>query len=432
MLLSQQTEAVPDARAGMEFGASSVARPVAAASDISLTVIADLAVVAEEWKAFETSADCTAFQSFAWHAAWQKHVGDLTGVAPAIVVGKECDRILFILPLAIEHGRLASRLVWHGSDLCDYNAPLLAPEFAAAMAAPGAFAALWKGVVARLQADSRFRHDVIVLAKMPETVGAQANPFMALPTTLNPSGAYATPLTADWDSFYAAKRSSATRRSERTKLKRLAELGAVRFVSAEEPAEIGATLTRLVDQKSKQFARMGVEDIFLRPGYRDFFFEIASNPSAGGIVHVSRLDVGETVAAANLGLVFRNRYYHVLASYDLGPVSRFSPGVAHLHELMRFAILRKCVAFDFTIGDEGYKRGWSDTAILLHDHRRAASILGWAVLLPSAVLARTKRLIKQTPILWRMVQATRSLIARLTRRAGAAGSAPESGEPPSS
>ena len=421
-----------DDRVGMDDAFPS-ARPMAAIqsahSAINLSVADDLASVADEWGEFETTADCTAFQSFAWHAAWQKCVGALTGVIPAIVVGRKCDRIIFIMPLAVERGKLASRLVWHGSDLCDYNAPLLAPDFSAVVAAPGAFVAVWQDVVARLQADSRFRHDVVVFTKMPETVGAQANPFVALPTTLNPSGAYATPLTEDWDSFYASKRSATTRRSERAKRKRLAEFGEVRFVTAEKPAEIVATLTRLVDQKSKQFARMGVEDIFLKPGYRDFFFDVASNPSAGCFAHVSRLEVGETVAAANLGLVFGNRYYHVLASHDLGPVSRFSPGVAHLHDLMRFAILRKCVAFDFTIGDEGYKRGWSHATILLHDHRRAASIRGWAVLLPSLLLVRAKRLIKQTPILWRMAQATRSLIARLARRAEPTDGAPESAEP---
>lgn len=429
MLLSRQTEAVLDVRVGMDREALPIARAVASQGAISLSVAEDLTSAAEEWKEFEKTADCTAFQSFAWHAAWQEHVGNLTGVSPAVVVGRKQDRVLFIMPLAVEHGRLVNRLVWHASDLCDYNAPLLAPDFAAVMVAAGAFATVWQDVVARLQADSRFRHDVVVLTKMPETVGAQTNPFMTLPTTLNPSGAYATPLTADWDSFYAAKRSAATRRSERTKLKRLAEFGEVRFVTAEEPAEIVATLTRLVDQKSKQFARMAVEDMFLKPGYRDFFFDVASNPSAGGIVHVSRLEVGETVAAANLGLVFGNRYYHVLASHDLGPASRFSPGVAHLHDLMRFAILRKCVAFDFTIGDEGYKRGWSDVTILLHDHRRAVSIRGWAVLLPSSVFVRAKRLIKQTPILWRMAQTIRSLIARLTRRTEPTDDVSESAQP---
>ncbi len=76
---------------------------------------------------------------------------------------------------------------------------------------------------------------------------------------------------------------------------------------------------------------------------------------------MSRLDVGPTLAAANYGLIFRGRYYHVLASYDDGPVSRFGPGAAHLHDLMRYAIEHGCNEFDFTIGDEPYKHDWCDT-----------------------------------------------------------------------
>jgi CelD/BcsL family acetyltransferase involved in cellulose biosynthesis len=67
-------------------------------------------------------------------------------------------------------------------------------------------------------------------------------------------------------------------------------------------------------------------------------------------VHVSRLEVGDAIAAANLGLVFRGCYYHVLASFDDGELSRFGPGVAHLHDLLRHAIEGGCTMFDFTIG----------------------------------------------------------------------------------
>ena len=80
-----------------------------------------------------------------------------------------------------------------------------------------------------LQATPALRHDTIPLDKMPETIGAQPNPLLYLDVQLNPSGAYETALGADWEQFYTAKRSSATRRRDRTKLKRLGELGEVKL-----------------------------------------------------------------------------------------------------------------------------------------------------------------------------------------------------------
>ena len=118
---------------------------------------------------------------------------------------------------------------------------------------------------------------------------------------------------------------------------------------------------------------MGVANFLALPGREALFRDFATDPATRALAHVSRLDVGPTLAAANYGLVFRGRYYHVLASYDDGPVSRFGPGAAHLHELMRYAIEHGCREFDFTIGDEPYKRDWCDAELRLYDHRSAVT-----------------------------------------------------------
>ena len=95
-----------------------------------------------------------------------------------------------------------------------------------------------------MQATPALRHDTIAFEKMPENVGAQPNPLLCLDVRLNPSGAYETVLGADWEQFYTAKRSSATRRRDRTKLKRLGEIGEVRFVDPQEGSEIAPRSTR--------------------------------------------------------------------------------------------------------------------------------------------------------------------------------------------
>jgi CelD/BcsL family acetyltransferase involved in cellulose biosynthesis len=384
---------------------------------IALSVFEDLSLVEADWRAFETVADATAFQSFAWHSAWLRHIAPHEPVTPAVVVGRDASgAMLFLLPLAVERGRALRRLIWLGSDLCDYNGPLLARDFAQRVT-PERFIGLWQEIGRLLQSRPRLRHDAVVLEKMPATVGGQANPFLALSVALNPSGAYLTALGKDWESFYTAKRSSATRRRDRTKRKRLGYLGEVRFVTPEAKDEIEANLLRLFGQKAKSFAKMGVANMFVRPGYADFFRDLATNPASRNFVHVSRLDVGATLAAANFGLVFRGRYYHILASYDDGDVAKFGPGAAHLHELMRYAIEHGCREFDFTIGDEGYKRDWWDTETTLYDYRSAANWRGFVVALPSAAMSRVKRTIKQTPFLWRNFIRLRALAGALFRRA---------------
>jgi CelD/BcsL family acetyltransferase involved in cellulose biosynthesis len=422
MLVSEESNALMAARVGAI--ASSPRGPAnsmpvmsrrSGASAIQLTVHENLAAVEATWRAFEIEADCTAFQTFAWHDAWQRTIGDRTRARPAIVEGRDGGRLLFIMPLAVEHGLLARRLVWHASDLCDYNQPLLASNFFERVPAEG-FAALWDEIGASIRTRHSLGYDVVILEGMPESIGGHDNPFRQLRVTPHSSSAYMMRIAGDWDTFYRDKRSSATRRHDRSKRKRLAESGAVSFTTAATACDAEITLDAFFAQKAASFAARGVPNFLARPGTRDFYRAVASDPSLSGIVHVSRLQVGSLAAAANLGMVFRGRYYHILASYDGGAISRFGPGTAHLHALIDYALQRGCTEFDFTVGDEPYKRDWCDQVTRLYDFRGAQTLRGGAVVAGARVASRVKRSIKHSPLLWRVFTAARLLTAPVRRR----------------
>ena len=416
--MGQATEVFLQTHSELDDTSTSDARAAPAQTSnipIEISIHHDLAEIEADWRVFEERADCTAFQAFEWLSVWQRQIGSRSGVRPAVVAGRDAaGALLFLFPLAIESRGLLRRLSWLGSDLCDYNAPLLSPNFAQ-LVGPARFVQLWRDIVARFRHDPNLRCDVISLEKMPDAVGAQRNPFLQLGTRLHPNGAYAVQLGDNWEAFYNQKRSSDTRRRDRNKRKKLAAFGEVRFVNP-DAAEIGRTLDVLFEQKAQAFAHMGVANIFAKPGQRELYGEVATDPGTRHLVHVSRLDIGDTFAAVNLGLMFRNRYYHVLASYDGGEVSKFGPGAAHLHELLHHAIEHKCNVFDFTIGDERYKRDWSDTQIKLFDHVAAVTLRGWPAVIGSRGLGALKRWIKQTPAVWKAYTAARAFVGSLRTR----------------
>jgi CelD/BcsL family acetyltransferase involved in cellulose biosynthesis len=379
-------------------------------SGVALEVHGNPCEVEAEWRAFEQHADCTVFQTYDRVAKWQRHIGARRRLVPAIVLGRDADGgLLLILPLAIEARGGVRRLTWLGSELCDYNAPLLAAQFSDQQSAQR-FMLLWQDVAELLQSNPQFRFDLIDLQKMPETVGRQQNPFRNLKVMVNPSGAHIATLSGDWDAFYAAKRSPATRKRERRQFRHLAEFGDIRFGDVEAREDIERTLTTIFEQKARSFARMGVENIFARPGHREFFFDIATDPGTRELVHLSRLDIGATIAAANVGLRFRDCYSLILSSYQDGDIARFGPGRAHLHELLRQTIERGFRCFDFTIGDEPYKRDWCDTEMKLYDYLAAATMRGRLVVATTTALRRLKRFIKQTPALWYAFSKARAIV----------------------
>src|SRR5262249_19915665 len=395
------------------IAASARQAEAASRSGIALRVCDDPAEVEGGWGGLAQHPNPPVFKSFDCLAPWRRHMGPRQGTIPAVVLGYDRDGLtLFILPLATSARGPLRRLTWLGAELCDYNAPLLGRRFSDRMSA-GRFTQAWHDVVELLGAAPQLPFDLVDLQERPETIGGQRNPLLDLEVFAHASGAYVADLGSDWDAFYAAKRSSATRKRERRQLKHLAEHGEIRFVEGDIPDQAAAIMATLMSQKSRAFARMGVEDFLARPGYREFFLAAATEPGLSDVVHVSRLDVGAIAAATSFGLKFRNCYYLILSSYDDGELSRFGPGRAHLYELLRHAIACGFRHFDFTVGDEPYKRDWCDGELRLYDHLAAGSLRGAIVLAMTLAFRRTKRFIKQSQIWWPVFSEARALAGLL-------------------
>src|SRR5262249_49177713 len=280
---------------------------------------------------------------------------------------------------------------------------------------PDDFLAAWHQLKVQMQCEPLLRHDWIEFEKMPETVGAQTNPFVHLRVTPNRNSAHLAHLGEDWEKFYCAKRSSATRRRDRSKFRHMAQFGEVRFLTATDCADACRTLEILMEQKSRALTRKGVADIFAPPGHREFFLDLASDPKTSHLVHISRIEIGDVCAAANFGIVFGDRYYHVLASYVDSEVAHYGPGALHLRKLLAYAIKRGLKGFDFTIGDEQYKFDWCDTLLKLYDYTATTKWRGLPARAASSVQRRSKRLIKQTPLLWNLVSYARSAVGTFSR-----------------
>ncbi len=414
-MIDHDTAATPDLISGP--ATSPAASFASSASGIWIEIFTDMPSIGAAWRSFEHEAECTVFQRYDYLAAWQRNIGNRKGTRPVVVFFRgQAEEMLAILPLAITRSGNCHRLSWLGQDNSDYCGPLLSPGFGSRIDAR-TFSIVWKEILQSISTTANLSFDIVDLRKMPSCVGKEPNPFSALPILPNPSNAHLTKIWGDWEKFYAEKRSSATRRRDRTKRKRLAEFGNVRMADALNPEEITATFEKLIEQKSAALLSMGVANLFAEPGVRDFYLDLATGDRTSGFTHVSKLMVGDCQASTNLGFEHRGRYYYVLASYDAGEVSRFGPGAAHLRDLMQRAIERGLTEFDFTIGDERYKSEWSDTETLLYDHISARSLRGMPVVALERTNKRLRRLIKQNAWLWGAVLKVRAAIGSHTASA---------------
>jgi CelD/BcsL family acetyltransferase involved in cellulose biosynthesis len=410
--MTQATHAAFDRHidAGVPDRAGVIARPLAGLpAGVRLTFYDDLAKVEQDWRAFEQGADCTAFQTFDWLSTWHRHIGMREGVKPAIVIGRQGDEIVFILPLALAPGRLR-RVTWFGEFLSNSSAPLLTHDFPERVSI-AQFIGLWREIELLLR--KNLRHDLIDLDKIPETVGGQANPMLALDLTPHANDAYLVHLTGNWDEFYAAKRSSSWRKTDGKKRRRLAKQGEITFATATDRAEIERVIDALIEQKKSSYASLGVANMFEWPGYRDFFLDMATDPRRQSLVHVSSVSVGSTIVAASFGLTLHGNYDYVLAGYAMGEYEASSPGTIHLQELMRYFIERGLNTFDFNIGDEPYKREWCDTETKFYDYASPVTASGWAAATVAHASRVAKRFIKRNPSIWPLIRKARSIVGSM-------------------
>jgi CelD/BcsL family acetyltransferase involved in cellulose biosynthesis len=379
-------------------------------ADIRLSLHFDLLEVESDWRDFEKEADCTAFQNFDWLSIWYRHIGTRERVKPAIVVGRHNGSIIFILPLAFTARTGLRRVAWLGGSLCNYNAPLLARGFSK-IVRPAQFVRLWGEIQQLLR--SNLRHDLIDLEKIPATVGAQANPMLALQVTPHANDSYVTHLTGNWDEFYQSKRSSSWRKTDAKKRRRLAKYGDIQFATAVDRADIERTIDALIEEKKSSYASLGVANMFEWPGYRDFFLDVASDPRRHSLVHVSSIKVGSTIVAASFGLTMHGTYDYLLAGYTNGEMEVCSPGSIHLQELMRYFTERGFKIFDFNIGDEPYKHEWCDTEVKLYDQLSPATLLGLLAATAIRAVRRLKRSLKRSRFIWPVIRRARSIFGSL-------------------
>jgi CelD/BcsL family acetyltransferase involved in cellulose biosynthesis len=359
----------------------------------ALEVFRSPAAIEREWRSFELTAVGHVFQTYTFVSTWVRTVGTRRGVEPLIVVGRDgVGRPQFILPLGIRQRFGRRQLEWLGSEHADYHCGLFDREYLARPAAAGLPEAL-----AHLLAGGA---DVCNFQRQPLTLDGLPNPFAAYRAWPHSDSSHETHLESNWNAYYRAKRNSSSRRHDRSKLRRLEELGAVRVNTTPNGTEIDRAMAALFSEKERNLGERGAAGFFECDAVKRFYGDLARTPFPDGPCHVATVECGGDIVAVNWGLVHGRRYYYVMHAFAAqSPAARSSPGRLLMYGLMQWCIERGIDVFDFTIGDEGFKQQWCETSLPLADSISALNPAGAPVALALRAGKMAKRFIKSRPAL---------------------------------
>ena len=336
----------------------------------------------------------TPFQSLAWIKHWQEIVGrPLILVKPQLVHVYNSEKTVAILPLGIQEIWGIKILQWLGGVNTDYMGPLIHPDFNYNLKSED----LWQTIKSRLP-----KYDVIHFQKQPDWVVEFFKKIGLSYEFKQDLKAYKTELPSEWDTLYGSK-SAKTRQTDRRKYRQLEKEDKVEFVVGESEDYKRDIIYSMFNHKRRRYRETGVWDMLAIEEYRKFYEGLATLSSNKLKIHCSALNVGNVKAATHVGFIEGSTFYYLMPAYVGGQFKKYSPSHILLMELMQWSIANGLKFFDFTIGDDAYKKIWCNVESSLHKILKTNSLKGWIYI----TFIKMKSLLKKSSFMRRLVRTLR-------------------------
>ncbi len=146
-------------------------------------------------------------------------------------------------------------------------------------------------------------------------------------------------------------RKKSLRRHERI-LDRLGELTTRTFTRADE---ILPRLDEFFDQHARRWQATPYPSLFLDPVNREFYQQVTRNLDSTTWLRFTEMRLDQRLVAAHFGFFHAGRFIWYKPSFE-PELARYSPGEVLLKRLIECAQSDGASEFDFTIGDESFKR----------------------------------------------------------------------------
>ena len=320
------------------------------------------------WRELYINSNAYAFQSYEWIEHWINTVGkNSNNFKPLIIVVSDKDGVLALFPFMLSRSFGIIILEFIGGGQCDYNTPLIRTQKISHIN----FKKLWISVL-----ESIPNHDIRYLKGIPNELRGFPNPFLSIASALTDSCSFAATLPFSWEDFQ--KRLPKRFHKDNTRMiRRLSEIGALRFVVANTLSEFDGLVKVALKQKERRYHATGAKNILSDIETHNFYAQLIKSSSQEVRIHMSALMLDDEVIATHLGIYHNGRFYYLFPAYDEQKWGKFSPGRLLLEYLIKWAISAGLDTFDFTVGAESYKEVWCDLEMPLYRIVEATSYRGF-------------------------------------------------------
>ena len=313
------------------------------------------------WINFQKESLNYYFQTFKWQRDWfvQMKKYKKKSISMYVVVVKDENNILFILPFCIYKVFFFKILSWSGFPFSDYNAPLINKKY---KINKNEFNLVWD----LINKNNKSKYNCISLNNQPEMINDKINPFFFYLKN------YQTEFYSGINLQDYLEEKGKDYLDIKYQIKRLNKIGNLQFRFAKDRDEKKRVLKFLIQNKIFQYKRTNAWNLFEINAYKKFFIKCNLRLN----INLSYLTLDKKILAAHSGYIYNQRYYYLFPAYDIN-LKKYSPGKILLYFLIQDCKKKNLKYFDFTIGSEGYKKKWSNNFIKSGMTNKSLNVFGF-------------------------------------------------------
>jgi CelD/BcsL family acetyltransferase involved in cellulose biosynthesis len=383
----------------------SATRPSGSGRIARVHLFKDFATAEFHWRRLEREhAIASPYQQYDLLEPWQRNVGQRTGFTPFIVVG--CDAAgepLFLWPLAEVKKGPVRTLQFLGGKHVNFNFGLWRRDAAAMITAANIHE------IFRQVTDGGREADLVLLRNQPGMWRGVENPFALLPHQPSPNNSRRMDLQAPGAELIKQQLSGSMRRKLRSKQRKLMELPNYRYFRASTPGEVDGFLDEFFRLKSAHLGALGLKNAFDQPGVKPFVREACHRGLADGrpVIELYALESDGHMLAMFAGTSGGGRFTTMFNTYTMSQHARQSPGVVLLLHMISDLADRGYESFDLGVGEAEYKSFFCKQPEHLIDTILPLTARGSLAASVFSMASSLKRVVKQNPTLWSVVQTFR-------------------------
>ena len=322
------------------------------------------------WEKLEILSNVYVFQKYSWCKYWyeifqQKY-------EPNIVVVFKNEIPLAIFPLCINNSGYVKKLQFIGGEQADYLSPIFEPDYIMPVGK-------WNEILKKLKP----KYDIVLFYKIPEHIKFKQNYFINTISAKKNGSSFGIILPENI-SQYENSLKSKFKNDNRRNLRRLKENGEISFkiISTENNnlIDFKNNIAIALEQKSRRLKNHLGNKIFENNLVKDFYENSYLLGDSNFQVEFSTLSVNNELVASHWGFIEHDWFYYLLPTMAGKNWYKYSCGKLLNNYLIEQSISKGHKYFDFTIGDESYKKNWCNNEMKLFSYNTSGSFLGFIFL----------------------------------------------------